>query len=101
MLRYNPFCPGGLVPPGVFTGRVEELRALERMLFHTKHGNPQHFLLHGERGIGKSSLLYVHNMAASGRIQGWENQKFNFLTITIVLEPSDTYVTIVRKLGSG
>jgi len=101
MVRFNPFSPGSLVPPGVFAGRLEESKALERMLFSTRHGNPQHFLLHGERGIGKSSLSYIHEFAASGRISGWENQNYNFLTVGLILEPSDTYESILRKLGSG
>jgi hypothetical protein len=100
MIRFNPFSPGSLVPEGVFTGRIEESKALERMLFNTKNGNPQHFLLHGERGIGKSSLCYIHDLAASGVIIGWENQRYNFLTVSLILEPSDTYETILRKLGS-
>jgi len=71
------------------------------MLFSTKHGNPQHFLLHGERGIGKSSLSYIHELAASGVIDGWEGQNYNFLTVSLILEPSDTYESILRKLGSS
>jgi hypothetical protein len=102
MMRFNPFSPGGLVPEGVFTGRIEESKALERMLFNTQHGNPQHFLLHGERGIGKSSLSYMHELAASGRISPWDGEeRFNFLTVSVVLEPSDTYASIIRKLGSA
>jgi hypothetical protein len=100
-MRFNPFSPGSLVPNGVFTGRIEESKALERMLFHTKYGNPQHFLLQGERGIGKSSLMHIHQITASGEIPGWEEEKFNFLTVTVILEPTDTYESIVRKLGAG
>src|ERR1700735_2697860 len=100
MIRFNPFSPGGLVPPGVFTGRFEESRSFERMLFNTKHGNPQHFLLHGERGIGKSSLSYIHELAACGKIPGWDKQTYNFLTLSLILEPSDTYEGIIRKLGN-
>jgi hypothetical protein len=29
----------------------------EQSLFQTKHGNPNHFIIEGERGIGKSSLF--------------------------------------------
>ena len=100
MIRFNPFSPGSLVPEGVFTGRIEESQALERMLFNTKHGNPQHFLLHGERGIGKSSLCYIHELSASGSIIGWEDQRYNFLTLSLILEPTETYESIIRKLGS-
>jgi hypothetical protein len=100
MIRFNPFSPGSLVPAGVFTGRIEESKALERMLFNTMHGNPQHFLLHGERGIGKSSLCYIHEMSASGAIHGWEYDRYNFLTLSLLLEQSETYESIIRKLGS-
>jgi DNA polymerase III delta prime subunit len=71
------------------------------MLFQTKNGNPQHFLLHGERGIGKSSLLYIQELTAAGDIVGWDEQRFNFLTVTAILEPGDNYETIVRKLGAA
>lgn len=101
MARYNPFSPNGLVHTSVFAGRVEESQAMERMLFSTKESNPQHFLIHGERGIGKSSLCYVHEMAACGRIVGWDEQRYSFLTITVILEPSDSYESIIRKLGGS
>jgi len=98
MMRFNPFRPGGLVTPGVFTGRIEESKSLERMLFNTQHGNPQHFLLHGERGIGKSSLSYMHELAASGMVTPWDGEEFNFLTVSVVLEPSDTYAASLGSL---
>jgi hypothetical protein len=101
VIRFNPFRPNGLVTSSVFTGRIEESKAIERMLFHTKNGNPQHFLIHGERGIGKSSLCYIHELAASGEIPGWEHDRYNFLTLSLILETSETYESIIRKLGSA
>jgi hypothetical protein len=101
MHKFNPFRPNSLVSPGIFTGRVEECIALENILFQTKNGNPGHALLYGERGIGKSSLLFVHDLTAKGELSGFENVRFNFLTVTVMLEPSDTYQTIIRKLGAG
>jgi len=74
---------------------------MERMLAHTRRGNPQNFLLHGERGIGKSSLLYLHQMTAAGEISGWGDQKYSFITVDVTLEPADTYEGILRKLGYG
>jgi predicted AAA+ superfamily ATPase len=101
MYKFNPFRPNSLVSPGIFTGRVEECVALEKLLFQTKNGNPGYALLYGERGIGKSSLLFVHELTAKGELNGFESARFNFLTVTIILEPSDTYQTIIRKLGAG
>ena len=98
-MRYNPFRPNGLAPRTVFTGRIEETFALERMLFNTLNENPQHFILHGERGIGKSSLLYIHQLIAGGKIGGLEGRRYNFLIVPVNLESTDTSDSIVRKLG--
>ena len=76
-MRYNPFRPNGVAPQTVFTGRIEEVLALEQMLFNTLHGNPQHFILHGERGIGKSSLLHIHRLIAEGRLPSDDDKSSN------------------------
>ena len=55
--KFNPFQPNKMVVPGMFTGRIEEMHTIEQCLFQAKHGNPQHFLVEGERGIGKSSVV--------------------------------------------
>jgi hypothetical protein len=57
MAKYNPFRPNSIVTTGMFCGRFDEMKAAEQSLFQTKHENPKHFLISGERGIGKSSLL--------------------------------------------
>ncbi|MCH7923772.1 MAG: ATP-binding protein [Nitrospinae bacterium] len=100
MKRYNPFKPGSIVGPGMFSGRIEELNILERVLFQTKNGNPQHFLIQGERGIGKSSLLFYFNYVASGELESSSGDSFKFLTVNIELEPSNNYFDIIRKVGA-
>jgi hypothetical protein len=84
----------------MFSGRGDELVALEQILFQAKHGNPQHFLLHGERGIGKSSLLFYLNCVARGDISPLEHGTFRFLVVSIELDPSNTYGDIIRKTGA-
>ena len=76
MIKYNPFKPGSIIHPGMFSGRVDELRALESALFQTKNGNPTHFLIHGERGIGKSSLLMVVTYYATGELKTIEDNTY-------------------------
>lgn len=98
-MKFNPFRPNGFAPRTVFTGRIEETLALEQMLFNTLNNNPQHFILHGERGIGKSSLLQIHRMIATGRIPRDDGKQFNFLVVSLNLDSSDTNETIIRKLG--
>jgi len=100
MPRYNPFRPGSIVNPGMFSGRYNEIVLMEQALFQTKEGNPHHILIHGERGIGKSSLLYCQQLVASGKIDSLDDQKFRFLTVSLELEPSNTYLDIIEKIGS-
>jgi hypothetical protein len=99
-MKFNPFRPGSIVTPGMFAGRDNELLTLEKVLFQTKHGNPQHILVSGERGIGKSSLLYYFQLIGTGAIGTPSHQKFKFLTLSIALEPSDDFQSIIKKLGA-
>jgi hypothetical protein len=55
--RYNPFKPGSVIHSGMFAGRHEEVQLIERCLLQTQQDSPEHFMILGERGIGKSSLL--------------------------------------------
>lgn len=100
MAAYNPFRPGSIVRPGMFTGRIKELKKLEQILNQTKHENPNHFLILGERGIGKSSLLLYLDYVAKGELETFDGDSFKFLTATVVLEPSNDYIDIIRKMGA-
>ncbi len=84
----------------MFAGRLDELLELERALFQTRHNNPTHFLIHGERGIGKSSLLLYLDYLAKGTFESPNHEKYSFLTATVELEIGNTYVDIVRKTGA-
>jgi len=99
-MRYNPFRPGNVVGPGMFSGRASELQSLEKAVFQTKHGNPQHFLVTGERGIGKSSLFLFLEFLAKGKITYTSAAQFQFLVVSIVLDPNSGYSEIVEKLGA-
>ena len=101
MRRFNPFRPGSVVMPGMFAGRLNELKVLERSLFQTQNGNPEHFLIHGERGIGKSSLLHFTSVTAEGRITNQADETLRFIVVTVELEPSSDYREIVYKVGAG
>ena len=98
-MRFNPFQPNSLVTPGMFSGRVNEICSIEQSLFQTKHGNPHHFLIEGERGIGKSSLLYYVDLVSRGRIPAINGPSFNFITISTELSKSRDYYDIIRTLG--
>ena len=69
-------------------------------MFQTTNGNPTHFLIHGERGIGKSSLLlFINNTAIDKEKSPIFEQQFNFLTVSIELEPNDDYSDLVSKIA--
>jgi len=58
-VAFNPFRPNSVVAPGMFLGRVMRFETVGKCLFQAKNGNPVHFLIQGERGIGKSSLCML------------------------------------------
>jgi AAA ATPase domain len=101
LTKFNPFRPHGIVHPGMFAGRYEEMVALEKALLQTKNGNPAHFLIDGERGIGKSSLLFNVEGVAKGRFEPFEDpQTLNFVTVSVCLDEAHTYSDIVRAIGA-
>jgi AAA ATPase domain len=99
MARTNPFRPGRAVHPGMFAGRLTELKKLERILNQTKNGNAEHFMIEGVRGIGKTSLLTVLGYIATGLMPTREGETFNYLTATIDLQEDTTYRGLLRALA--
>ncbi len=83
----------------MFTGRTAEIEAVEKSLFQTKHGNPIHFIIEGERGIGKSSLLFLVSNFASGRIKPLGGADLNFLVIPVELGNVASQLEIVRAIA--
>ncbi len=97
-IKINPFSPHALVHPGVFQGRDNEISIIEGYLYQTKSGTPQHFIIDGERGIGKSSLFFLLTHIANGSIPYHGQDTFNFLTINTELSVNDTEISIIEKL---
>src|ERR1700722_4682253 len=94
----NPFRPNGIVAPGMFAGRTDELTHIDRGLEQTKSGNPWNFLIHGERGIGKSSLLlYADLMATAGHIP--ENKGHRFVVLNVEIDKLTDKAILVHKIG--
>ena len=64
----------------MFVGRIPQVEALEHALLQTRAGKPKNFMLTGERGIGKTSLLQYFKWVAEGRISiGSNTDKVNVL----------------------
>ena len=84
----------------MFVGRVTELDKLESHLLQTRARQPVNFLLTGERGIGKTSLLdYIKNVGR-GRIAIGDD-KLSFLVVETDIDPKTTQLGLVKKIELG
>jgi hypothetical protein len=100
MAGINPFRPGHRVPTEMFAGRRAEISTVTTALRQAKAGNPSHFLVLGEPGIGKSSFLtYVEDLAA-GRATH-EDQGFKFLAVHTDITDTLGSAGLVRKIEFG
>lgn len=100
MLRFNPYRPNSIVTAEMFQGRTDELRFITQSLYQTKYGNPQHFLIEGERGLGKSSLFLMVQQLAMGKHAIYTNQQLNFIVLSIELNASQSFFEILRSIAS-
>jgi len=55
---------------------------------------------HGERGIGKSSLMYFAELIAKGTLPAWHNGQYDFVTLNVELDPNSSFTGILHKIGS-
>lgn len=87
----DPFFPNRPVEdPNKFEGRGNQIEEVVDSLFQTLNNNPTHSIITGERGIGKSSLLFQTQLLAQGNnilAEKFEidlgTPKFNFVTAWI------------------
>ncbi|WP_342657782.1 ATP-binding protein [Sphingomonas sp. NY01] len=98
-MKYNPFQPNKIVNPAMFVGRIDELEKIESYLFQAKSGNPTHFLIEGERGIGKSSLLKYVAPLANGNFDTPDGYIFKFLVVFVDLGSAHTQLDIIRIIA--
>lgn len=101
MTKINPFKPNSPVPVAMFAGRLKEIETMEKGLFQTKNKNPQNFLITGERGIGKSSLLSLIKPTATGHIKSPDYDRFNFIAIDIVISDRTDLVTLIKLINKN
>ncbi|MCX6327710.1 MAG: AAA family ATPase [Bacteroidia bacterium] len=99
-MKFNPFRPNSIASSDLFQGRKEEMLLIEQSLFQTKNGNPQHFLVEGERGLGKSSLFLMVEQQASGKIPLRNSEKVNFIVINIELDSTQTFFEILKTIAA-
>lgn len=98
MPRINPFKPNSPVPTAMFAGRYDEILALEKGLFQTKHGQPCNFMITGDRGIGKSSLLLYLKHVSNGAFESLKHGNFDFVSISVPVSDKLDIVTLVKLI---
>jgi len=100
MPKINPFRPNCPVNPGMFVGRLEEVERLKTCLIQTRSGRFSNFMITGERGIGKSSLLNYATWLAQGYFPS-DGNTFKFVVIDTVLDTHATQLGLIRKIEVG
>jgi hypothetical protein len=98
MTKINPYKPNSPAPTAMFAGRYEELLILEKGLFQTKHGQPSNYMITGDRGIGKSSLLLYLKNVSCGSIESFEHGSFDFIPINIPVSDKLDIVTLLKLI---
>lgn len=85
-----PFQVGIPVNPDVFIGREEISDNILKRIASMNTNNQQHFIITGERGIGKTSLTnYIANIV---------EEEFKFLTIHIENNRVDSTEELLRNI---
>lgn len=96
-MNINPFKPNSPSRPGMFVGRIAEIERIETALIQTRANQNVNFLLRGERGIGKTSLLNLVKYLAEGDIE-IRGQKMNFLVIETDVSKDTNQFGLIRKI---
>src|SRR5262245_55533430 len=100
MAKLNPFVPNSPVNPGMFVGRLREVQRLENYLHHARAGEAVHFMVTGERGIGKSSLLLYLKWLATGGME-IDGVTFRFLVVDVDVDRNTTQLGLVKRVELG
>lgn len=84
MPKDNPFNPNAVVLPALFAGRQQQVLDILGKLRRVAAGQPASFVLHGERGIGKTALARLIDHVA--RAKDPKLYDLNFLTSYCVVD---------------
>ena len=61
--------PGRTIDPQFFAERKSEIKKFKMFYRNVKQGNSLHFVVQGDRGIGKTSLIrYLESLAKADKV---------------------------------
>lgn len=96
--KINPFKPNSPVPPGMFSGRYDEIMLIEKGLYQVSKENAINILLTGDRGIGKSSLINLANYISKGEIETTLFGKLNLIPINITISKTTSIESLMKLI---
>ena len=92
--KYNPFNPNSVVAPSLFAGRRSQVLEILGKLAHVRKSMPASFVLHGERGIGKTALAKLIKYLAISNQESAEN--LSFLSSYYSVEKGQTLKSVLQ-----
>lgn len=102
----NPFFPEVFVKdPNRFEGRQKEVEEIVEALFQTVSGSPKNIIITGERGVGKSSLLYQTRSLSKGKNELAERfninitpDKFQFISVWVDATSGQSLENLIQNI---
>ena len=91
----NPFNPNSIVTPTLFAGRVQQVLSVLKKLSNVREGQHASFILHGERGIGKTALAKLIRHTSSSKSSELFN--LNFATSYYSVEKGQNLKTVMES----
>ena len=91
----NPFNPNSIVAPTLFAGRSQQVWSVLKKLSNVREGQHASFILHGERGIGKTALAKLIRHISSAKDSGFFN--LNFATSYYSVEKGQNLKTVMES----
>ena len=91
----NPFNPNSIVTPTLFAGRSQQVWNVLKKLSNVREGQHASFILHGERGIGKTALAKLIRHTSSAKDSEFFN--LNFATSYYSVEKGQNLKTVMES----
>ena len=93
--NFNPFNPNSVVVPTLFAGRTNTVITISKKLGQLKHNMPASFLIHGERGIGKTALAKLLKSISESNLDNFYN--LNLLNSYYSVESGQELSSVIQS----